>query len=324
MKDVDFGGFKIAHFNGIMQKEVKPMNWIVPTIVPEGFTLFYGREKLGKSFLVFQVSITVAQGGYVLGKFPVEQTGALYFALEDGERRIYERGKVIAQDGYPESLHIAYDIKDLRNGGKDALNRYLDAYKATKLVTFDIIDRAFATDSRKDHRNEVYDALKPLQELASQRAIGIIAVHHANRGDDKEDWLDTVYQNGYGQVADTIVRLNRRRGNRMAQLQVTGRDVQEHEYNLVWSPEALTWTITGDKIETEVPETLSEIDRLIQAIKKYGNKAQCDDIAKDLDKPRYTVDNNIRRAKDAGRLTSDSGCGHFYLIPPDQFPIVAA
>src|SRR5258706_2027662 len=165
-----YKGLSIVSFDGIMRKDVKPMNWIIPDLIPEGLTLFAGKQKMGKSFLAFQVSLSTAIGGYVLGRFKVDKAGALYLALEDGERRIYERGKVMAHDGYPELLDIAFSIDDIRKGGLDALQAYLDDHPYVRLVTFDIIGRAMALNYKADQRDEIYNALSPLQRVALDRS----------------------------------------------------------------------------------------------------------------------------------------------------------
>ena len=68
-----------------------PLKWAVPGIIPEGFGLLIGPPKLGKSWLVLGLLLTVAEGGKALGAIHTEQRPVLYAALEDGDRRMQQR-----------------------------------------------------------------------------------------------------------------------------------------------------------------------------------------------------------------------------------------
>jgi hypothetical protein len=73
------------------RKSFPELREIVPGILPEGLTILGGRIKLGKSWLMYDVSTAVAYGGHALSSIPVEQGDVLHLALEDGERRVQSR-----------------------------------------------------------------------------------------------------------------------------------------------------------------------------------------------------------------------------------------
>src|SRR3954451_15049367 len=73
------------------RKTFPELREIVPGILPEGLTILGGRIKLGKSWLMYDISTAVAYGGHALGSIPVEQGDVLHLALEDGERRVQGR-----------------------------------------------------------------------------------------------------------------------------------------------------------------------------------------------------------------------------------------
>ncbi len=80
----------------LMAHEPPPVRWAVPGLAPEGVTLLAGKAKMGKSWLVLALCIATAAGGAALGKVPVERGQALYLALEDNPRRLYNRlGKLL-------------------------------------------------------------------------------------------------------------------------------------------------------------------------------------------------------------------------------------
>ena len=42
-------------------------NWIIPKLIPEGLTILGGRPKVGKSWMLLQIALTVKCGGRYLG-----------------------------------------------------------------------------------------------------------------------------------------------------------------------------------------------------------------------------------------------------------------
>ena len=72
----------------LLARELPPVRWAIPDILPEGLTLLAGKPKLGKSWFALSVALAIAAGGFALGKQPVTQGEVLYLALEDNERRV--------------------------------------------------------------------------------------------------------------------------------------------------------------------------------------------------------------------------------------------
>lgn len=72
----------------LQSKAFQPVRWVVPDVIPEGLTIIAGKPKLGKSWLVLDIALAAAQGGWTLGDRHCIQGDVLYAALEDGERRL--------------------------------------------------------------------------------------------------------------------------------------------------------------------------------------------------------------------------------------------
>lgn len=64
-----------------------PNEMIVDGIIPQGICILAGPQKVGKSFLALDISISVASGQPVLGR-ETAQGECLYLALEDTYRRL--------------------------------------------------------------------------------------------------------------------------------------------------------------------------------------------------------------------------------------------
>ena len=64
--------------------------------------------KAGKSWLVCDIGLACAAGGFALSCIPVSRRPVLYLALEDGKRRLQSRSRRIMGDGQaiPAGIHF--------------------------------------------------------------------------------------------------------------------------------------------------------------------------------------------------------------------------
>ena len=69
----------------------EPIKYVVPGVIVEGLTLFAGKPKIGKSWLLLHAAIAVARGGFTLGDIHCDEGDVLYCALEDNLRRLKSR-----------------------------------------------------------------------------------------------------------------------------------------------------------------------------------------------------------------------------------------
>jgi hypothetical protein len=97
-----------------------PLNFILPTLVPEGATLLVSRPKFGKSWLVLDIAIATAAGRFTLGELKPSTGDVLYLALEDGRRRLQRRiTKLLPTFSitWPTGLEIATEWPRADQGG---------------------------------------------------------------------------------------------------------------------------------------------------------------------------------------------------------------
>jgi AAA domain-containing protein len=165
-----FGRSRIFTAAELMARELPPVRWVVPGILPEGVTLLAGKPKLGKSWLALGLGVAVASGGIALGTRPVESGDVLYLALEDNPRRLQGRlGKMLAGNNAPDGLHITTDWPRMDEGGADLLDDWLGARPDGRLVMVDILKRVRprASANRSVYDTD-YEALQGLQSLAAE------------------------------------------------------------------------------------------------------------------------------------------------------------
>jgi len=234
---VSFAEFGTGAF--LFQQPETPMRWIIDTVLPEGLTLLFTRPKIGKSLLGLDYAVACLTGKPALDKFPVEQCDVLLLALEDNDRRMRNRLRARGFDKFPleaqTRLHYRLTWKRLDEGGLDDLREFLDTHPAVRYILIDTLEYI----RRHRHRNEDpysadVEALAPLRELANERHIAIVVIHHDRKQEvPGGDWIDSASGTlGLTGTADTLQRITRTRQKHVAKLSITGRDVDEAEIDI--------------------------------------------------------------------------------------------
>ena len=289
----------------LMRKEIEPVNWVVPEILPESLALLTGKAKLGKSWLVLGLCVAVAAGGRALGTVPVERGTALYLALEDNERRLRSRlRKVLAGREAPPGLHYATQCPRLDEGGLDAIAGWLEANPDARLVVLDTMAKIRPRTSGRNVYQEDYEALETLLPLAAAHNVAIVVVHHL-RKQGAADPLDEISgSTGLTGGVDGALILKRDRTRADASLFVTGRDVEEEkDLALRWSSDAGSWTLVGDADDFRFSQERQEI---LEYARAAGGPVGVKEVATALGKNYKTVAALMGKMLEAGVLTSSA------------------
>jgi hypothetical protein len=234
---------------------------VVPGLFPVGLTIFAGKPKTGKSWLILDTAHAVASDGYILGKIKVQDGEALVLALEDSQRRLQSRLSTLT-DNVPKSLHLSTSLPRMDEGGLTLISSWLEQHPNARYVVIDTLARV---KPRRAKNADIYaeDALvgKQLQELAVKHNVALVVVHHLRKA-IAEDPLDTVSgSTGLTGAADAVIVLTRTRGQGDATLYVTGRDLEEQYLTLMFQPEKGKWLLVGetkDFAEKENPHELND------------------------------------------------------------------
>jgi AAA domain/Toprim domain len=89
-------------------EEFAPLEFAVPGLISEGVGMLVGPPKLGKSWLVAAVALAVSDGDIALNAIAVDKRPVLYFALEDGKRRLQSRSRAISGGSIPKEITFIY------------------------------------------------------------------------------------------------------------------------------------------------------------------------------------------------------------------------
>lgn len=241
----------IVTMEALLGKTFEPIRWVIPELLPEGLAILSGPPKIGKSWLVMNLCIATAIGGYALGKFKVDKGEVLLASLEDNERRLQGRSLKCCPAGSDLSLlHTTTTWPRLDDGGLEQLTTWLSEHPECKLVIFDTIQKVKPHASRKNgtaYEND-YDAYGPLQRIALKFHACVLVIHHNRKTSSRndEDPLEEISGSiGITGAMDTILMLKRPRGASGAVLISTGRDIAESQYALNFDGATGQWIVDG-------------------------------------------------------------------------------
>jgi predicted transcriptional regulator len=207
------------------------MRWVIPGILPEGFTLLVGRPKAGKTTLIIQMAVELTRGGTLWGRV-VERRRVAIIALErpdqieDLIRAIRER------DGWGSGKIDLWEPGNFPG----PVNRHpgwwrvvLDRVGPGGVVIIDPLVDALEIEDLND-RAQVARALNPLRLEAAARGVSVVAIHHLNKTLRGERGV--LGSTGFAAAADAILFLYPRRKGQEATLKGIGSRMPEFAVRL--------------------------------------------------------------------------------------------
>ena len=233
----------------------RPIEYIVPGLIPEGLTFIVAPPKIGKSWFVLDLALACANGGTFLG-LDVSQRPVLYLALEDGPRRLQSRGHMLGVHDFPARVTF---VNQVRPGDALDLMREYMRENAGKmpLVVVDTLakikpDRPASSESYQ-HDYMVSAALKT---VADEHDGAVTVVHH-NRKAASDDFVESVSgTQGITGAADTIIVIRRPRNEAQGELHVTSRDGMEGAYGVTFAEGR--WSLDGGADLQEAARALGQ------------------------------------------------------------------
>lgn len=315
--------------NGVWldQQVFPPIEWAVPGVIPEGMSLIVGPPKAGKSWLVCALAVAMSSGGRALGRIPVDGRPTLYLALEDGDRRLQDRFRKVAEhDPLPADL---YRLTRLA-GTIDATVRAFFEMHPRGVVFLDTLGRVMSparpgeTTYERDYR--IGASLKRLSD--EYPGSSLVVVHH-DRKAKSADFIEAVSgTNGLAGSADTIIVLSRERQSKDGLLKVTGRDVDEHEYAVVME-DGCIWRLDGNTLTDAASAAATRhateglADRsaaiLSYAAARYPESVTPAEIADRCDLSSDDAGRYLRRLAESGRLVrTGRGVYRAYVSEPSE------
>jgi hypothetical protein len=299
--------------DAILATEWGEPRWAIPERLPAGLTILAGKPKIGKSWLAFQIALSVASGGVALG-VKVEQGPVWYIALEDTQRRL--KSRMVTQGwvrGLPADFVTIDDyrekIGDLRHGGAEKIARQIEA-RDYRFVVVDTLARTMQDGRDQNDMGAMTAALGPIQEAAQRKNCAVMPIDHHGKGFGQVSDVvaDIIGSTAKGAVADCVWGLYRERGKKGARLSIVGRDVEERTLALSIDWELGCWQCEGDADEIELTEKRQEI---IMALEGIG-KATCREVSHAVGRNEGNVYRDLQDLQKAGLIKRN---GMIYSLP---------
>ncbi|TDC98506.1 hypothetical protein E1292_35300 [Nonomuraea deserti] len=304
------------------EQEFEPIHEVVPGLIPAGLVLFVGKPKIGKSWAMGNILLSAAAGKPALGGIPTgdEQT-VMYFALEDGDRRMQSRCRAILGEGV--AIPSLFNYLTVVPPGRivQTIEAFMASYPETTLLVLDTLGKVMpnAAPGESAYQRD-YRIGSQLKRIADEYPkLALVVIHH-DRKAESGDFIDAVSgTQGLAGSADTIILLSRKRGTNDGLIRVTGRDVAEGEY-AVTMKEGRFWTIDGKDLseaaekarQREQAARLSKTSStILDYVSEHPEGVQAKDVAERFGKDARKY---LERQYKAGRLLRPER--GLYLVPP--------
>lgn len=301
----------------LLMAEFPEPRWIVPSLLPAGLSILGGRPKQGKSFLALQMALALATGGRFLDH-QLAQGAALYVALEDSPRRLQGRLRSMMATATGE-LAIAFNWPALNElEGIEALEAAINRDNLS-LVVIDTLARAIKGRLDWDEIGAVTALLGDLQHLALTHDCCILLIdHHRKGGVMGADVIDDVMgSSGKTAVADTIMGIYRKRGERGATLAVTGRDIETVELGIAFDGLTCCWQLDQS---AQGVRTGTVQDDILATVAELGGEATTSELADALGLDVGNTSRELAELVRKGAMVKLPRKGHAvpYALPDDN------
>lgn len=210
-----------------MSQPLRPLSFVVDTLLSPGLHILAGSPKVGKSWLALWLAVTVAKGENVWG-MAVRQGTTLYLCLEDSTLRIQNRLFQITEDA-PDNVHFGTESCILGRGLEEQLETFLSEHPDTVLVIIDTMQMIRGAGYDNTYANDYRD-LSALKRIADRRGIAVLLIHHL-----RKEYADDVFSRISGTTAisgavdSSFTLVEEKRGSGKAKLYCIGRDIEYRE-----------------------------------------------------------------------------------------------
>lgn len=258
---VSYDFTKVPSLATLQAKSFSEPKWVIKDVLPTGNILLAARPKMRKTFLALQLGLAVATGGQFLN-WQVEQGDVLFLGLEDNERRLRSRIKLlqtfalippdlsgfrywcggvdISPNGKqvivnPDEHAATYKMFPRGEAGVAALKEFLKVYPKTKLIVIDTLAHFRDQSNNRDVYQRDYDQMMPITRFAAEHEILVLTVHHEKKGlagNASGDFMEDVSgTSGITGAVDGVMSIKGKRGptneNENRQLMLSGRDIPQ-------------------------------------------------------------------------------------------------
>jgi hypothetical protein len=211
------------------------------TVEHESGCFLAGRDLMvtHNSWISLDFALSVAAGGFTLGGIKCNRGSVIYLAREDGYRRVQSRMDVLlgGNDNVDLSKFEVVPSDVMWDGGAmgiAALTDWAEEVGDPTLVILDTLAKVEPDAEDGDRYRNEYAMMARYKSFADRFNCAVLAVHHDRKStDDGGDIFTRVSgTRGLTGAVDTMMFLDRKRGESTGILHLTGRDVADQEIGL--------------------------------------------------------------------------------------------
>lgn len=251
-----------------MGKKYNSINYVVEGLLPVGLTVFTGREKIGKSFLLLQLAGSICNGESFM-EHEVEKSEVLYLALEDTDARLNNRMR--KQKSFSENLDFITEMEE-GESLEEILHEYMNKNPKCRCIIVDhfLLAESGAVTAEYDHDLQI---ARKYKAIADSYNISLILVIHEKKGKANSQ-IEKVIGRGLSATADCIFRLSRNDNTTTATLYAAGRDIIEKNIVIEFDIETCRWKHSSEELIEEIDINLSTIINYVVSKKEVTMSAQ--------------------------------------------------
>jgi hypothetical protein len=265
--------------------------------------------------LAQHVALAVSQGGHLLGEAAVRDPGPVLYLNLDGtdagfQDRMDNMLRAESESGElppaPENLWTFHETwPRLDDGGLDLLAAWMNEQPDTRLVIVDMYKqvRPVGSGYRNAYSKDSGD-LQPLTDLAHERDVSVLLVHHTNK---RSTGSVTDLMNGSNGLTGAVENLmlmqpeKSKDGTKCGTLTVVPRYARECEHRLVLDGRFQLWKIDGDDEQDDPFPNLSGKRKAIVEYLDAKGPRTLDQIADEVSGKRKTLRKTLGRMFDDGQ-----------------------
>ena len=246
-----------------MTTPLKPIEFCIDGMISTGLFLLAGAPKVGKSWLVLDMALSIAKGEKLLGR-ETKRGSTLYLCLEDSYSRIQNRLFELTSEPC-ENLHFAIMAGTLGGILEKQIEQFKSQHADLKIIIIDTLQKVRSGDDTSYASD--YKELSVLKNLADKLRIAILLVHHTRKCRDNDPFNMISGTTGIsGCVDGSMVMVKKKRGSGEAVLHCVGRDIENLELHL--KREGSRW-VAEEKIVPKPRDTFSFMIHDFMLEKKY-------------------------------------------------------
>ena len=243
---------------GEQAADLPPRVWFIAFMITVGLTIISARKGLGKTFLALQMAIAITAGALFLG-FRTEHAKVLYIALELDRIAMHER--LLRFPALADGLDVVYDWPRGVKG--------LELLKAAVIegrygvIYVDMIAGILPPDA-ETNSYDLSPFLADLRHIALDNGVAIVALHHSIKGDSGDPVSNLMGSTAFGAQADSIITIERKRGEPGTKIYVNGNHGQERTIRARFDD--CRWIPEGEIDDApHIPESDGAVLRVLEA-----------------------------------------------------------